>query len=45
MAQMEGEITMGGTAGNLQMQAAQNTSDATNVNVFERSYLEIWREL
>lgn len=45
MARMEGDITMGGTAGNLQMQAAQNTSDATNVNIFSRSYLEIWRVL
>ena len=43
MARMEGDISMGGTAGNLQMQAAQNTTDATAVNVLERSYLEIWR--
>lgn len=43
MAQMDGDMSMGGTAGNFQMQAAQATSDATAINVFERSYLEMWR--
>lgn len=40
---LEGDITMGGTAGNLQLQAAQNTSEATNVTVRERSQLVVWR--
>lgn len=40
---LEGEITMGGTAGNLQLQAAQNTGDATNINIFDRSYMEVWQ--
>lgn len=42
-AYLEGEIIMGATPGNLQLQAAQNTSDATNINIFLGSYLEIWR--
>src|SRR3990172_1256676 len=33
MALIEGEITMGGTAGNLQLQAAQGTSSATNTTI------------
>ena len=40
---IDGEITMGATGGNLQMQAAQNTSDASVTTIFTRSYLEIWR--
>ena len=42
-AYLEGDITMGGTAGNLQLQAAQNVADATAVNVFERSVMEVWQ--
>lgn len=40
-----GEVTMGGTAGNLQLQWAQNTSDATVTTVRARSRLLAWREL
>lgn len=43
MAQMTGEVTQGANAGNLQLQAAQNAADATNINIFDRSYLEVWR--
>lgn len=43
IATFEGEITMGATAGNLQMQAAQNTSDATQSTVSPRSHIEVWR--
>lgn len=43
IATFEGEITMGATAGNLQMQAAQNTSDATQSTVGTRSSIEAWR--
>lgn len=39
----EGEVTMGGTGGNLQLQAAQNTSDPSVTTVFERSFMEVWR--
>lgn len=42
-AVMDGEITMGGTAGNLQLQWAQNTIDATNTSVHAGSRLEVWR--
>lgn len=38
-----GEVTMGATPGNLQMQAAQNTSDASVTTVFTRSFMEVWR--
>lgn len=38
-----GELTMGATAGNLQMQAAQNTSDASVTTVYTRSFMEVWR--
>lgn len=40
---LEGEVTMGGTGGDLQLQAAQNTSDASVTTVFERSFMEVWR--
>lgn len=40
---MEGEITMGGTAGNLQLQFAQNTADAANTTLRARSRMEVWR--
>ncbi len=40
---MEGGIIMGATAGNLQLQAAQNTSDATQSTIQPFSDLEIWR--
>lgn len=43
MASIEGDITMGGTGGNLQLQAAQNTGDATAINIGARSYMEVWR--
>jgi hypothetical protein len=38
-----GHIVMGGTAGNLQTQYAQNTSDATNTTVRIGSRLLVWR--
>lgn len=38
-----GEVTMGATLGNLQMQAAQNTSDPSVTQVIERSFMEVWR--
>lgn len=43
VALIEGEITMGATAGNLQLQAAQNTSTAAATNVQARSRMEVWR--
>lgn len=42
-ALFSGEVTMGATPGNLQMQAAQNTSDASVTTVFARSFMEVWR--
>lgn len=45
MATFQGEVTMGATAGNLQMQAAQNTSDASTTNVMTRSRIHAWRVL
>jgi hypothetical protein len=38
-----GELTMGANAGDLQLQAAQNTSDASVTTVFARSFMEVWR--
>jgi len=38
-----GEITMGGTAGNLQLQWAQQTLDATNTVVHAGSRMQTWR--
>lgn len=43
VAWIEGEITMGATAGNLQLQAAQNSAEATNINIQDRSRMEVWR--
>lgn len=43
MATFQGEVTMGATAGNVQMQAAQNTSDASTSNVMTRSRIHAWR--
>lgn len=43
LAIVEGDITMGGTAGNLQLQFAQNTSDATNSTMRARSRMQAWR--
>lgn len=40
---IDGEVTMGATGGALQLQAAQNTSDASITTVFARSYMEVWR--
>jgi len=40
---IQGEIVMGGTGGNLQFQAAQNTSDASSTNIFDGSLMEIYR--
>lgn len=42
-ALFSGEMTMAANAGNLQMQAAQNTSDASVTTVFARSFMEVWR--
>lgn len=38
-----GEVTMGATLGNLQLQAAQNTSDPSVTTIFTRSFMEVWR--
>lgn len=38
-----GRLTMGGTAGNLQVQACQNTSDASAITVRIGSLLRVWR--
>lgn len=43
MAIIEGEVTMGATAGNLQLQAGQNSAVAAATNVQARSRLEVWR--
>jgi|SRR5688572_19715166 len=43
MALAEGEVTMGGTGGNLQLQAAQNTADPSVTTVFARGFMEVWR--
>lgn len=41
--QIEGTYVAGGTAGNLQFRAAQNTSEATQSIIHAQSRLEIWR--
>lgn len=41
--QYEGEVTMAAAAGDLQMQAAQQTSDPTATTIHARSFLECWR--
>jgi hypothetical protein len=43
--QIEGEYAAGGTAGNLQFQAAQSVSDVTAPIIIARSRLEIWRHI
>jgi hypothetical protein len=43
--QIEGEYVAGGTAGNMQLQAAQNTSDPGTNTVYARSRLEVWRHV
>jgi len=43
MALFDAEVSMGGTAGNLQLQGAQNTSDASVTTVFDRTFMEVWR--
>lgn len=40
---IEGEITTTGTAGNLQLRAAQNTAEVSNTLIIARSRLEVWR--
>ncbi|HSJ76867.1 MAG TPA: hypothetical protein VK899_11940 [Gemmatimonadales bacterium] len=42
-AVFSGEVTMGATPGNLQLQGAQNTSDPSVTTVFARSFMEVWR--
>lgn len=43
LALVEGELTMGANAGNLELQAAQNTSDASVTTVFDRTFMQVWR--
>lgn len=43
MATIRGQILMGGTAGNLQVQYAQNTSDPTNTFCRADSRMAVWR--
>lgn len=40
---IDGEITMGGTAGNLQFQYAQQNAEATNLFHRARSRMQVWR--
>lgn len=40
---IEGAYVAGGTAGNLQFRAAQNTADLTNTVINANSRLEVWR--
>jgi hypothetical protein len=42
-ATIVGEVTMGATAGNLQLQAAQAAADASVTQIIERSFMEVWR--
>lgn len=42
-ALFSGEMTMAANAGDLQLQAAQNTSDASVTTIFTRSFMEVWR--
>lgn len=42
-AVLEGDIAMGGTAGNLQFQFAQVASTASNTTIRTRSRMEVWR--
>jgi hypothetical protein len=43
MTIIRGTVVMGGTAGNLQTQYAQQTLDATNTVVREHSRLQVWK--
>ena len=43
MAIARGTVVMGGTAGNLQTQYAQQALDATNTVVREHSRLQVWK--
>lgn len=43
--QIEGTYVAGGTAGNLQFRAAQNTVDATQTTIQPQSRLEVWRQV
>jgi len=45
MTIIKGELTQGANAGNLQLQAAQNSSDASNTTVQSRSRMKVWRSL
>lgn len=40
---IQGEYVAGGTAGNFQLRAAQNTAELSNTTVVARSHLEMWR--
>jgi len=40
---MEGSVIMGATAGNLQMQSAQQNADATQSTIVAFSNMEVWR--
>lgn len=42
-AVFEGEVTMGGTAGNMQFQYAQQVADPSNLIHRSRSRLQVWR--
>lgn len=42
---VSGEITMGGTAGNLQLQWAQQNLEATNTTMWATSRMKVWRAL
>lgn len=44
-AQIEGDYAAGGTAGNLQFRAAQNTSEASSTIITSRTRLEVFRIL
>lgn len=45
LCQVEGEYVAGGTAGNLQFRAAQNSVEASNTIIVARSRIEVWRHL
>lgn len=40
---IEGVYVAGGTAGNLQLRAAQSTADASNTVIHQHSRMEVWR--
>lgn len=40
---IQGKLVMGGTAGSLQLQAAQNTSNASNTIVKSDSWMRLWK--